>query len=204
MSAAIENPVVGKNALTDTLLTLARAAEARELHGAGHGETVAHLAEQIGHALNLDATELRDLDFAARIHDVGKILIAERILNKAEPLTDDEFYLLKMHATVGAEIVSAVPASGSAQLMVRHHHERWDGGGYPDRLKATEIPLGARILAVADTYANMTHDRPYAAARNSAEAIGELQRVSGTQLDPKLVEVLLAQMVQERTAEAGT
>jgi diguanylate cyclase (GGDEF)-like protein len=203
LSAAIENPAAGKIALREAVMTLSRAAETRELHTLGHGDAVAHLAEQMGRALHLDESELRELTFAARVHDVGKLLIAERILNKTDALTEDEFYLVKQHCTLGAEIVSAVPNSASAQLMIRHHHERWDGEGYPDGLKQNEIPLGARILAVADAYANMTADRPYAAARQGGQAAAELQRVSGRQLDPKLVEVFLAQMVGEKAAEAG-
>ena len=205
-SAAIESPAAGKIALMEAVLTLTRAGEARELHALGHGDSVAQIAEQLGRGLNLDATELRDLIFAARVHDVGKILIPERILNKVEPLTPDEFYLLKMHATLGAEIAGAIPSSGSVQLIVRHHHERWDGEGYPDRVKGSEIPQSARILAVAEAYSNMMVERPYAPARASAEAAAELQRVAGRQLDPMLVDALLGQVVGqrgERAAEAG-
>ena len=206
LSASIENPAAGKVALMEAVLTLSRASEARESHAAGHGDAVAHIAEKIGYALKLDGTELRDLVFAARVHDVGKILIPERILNKVEPLTPDEFYLLKMHATLGADICGTIPASASVQLMVRHHHERWDGDGYPDAVRGVEIPQGARIIAIAEAYANMTTDRPYAPARDAAHAAAELQRVAGTQLDPALVDVLLTRVFEpmdEHAAEAG-
>jgi len=205
LSAAIENPAAGRVALMEAVLTLSRASEARESHAIGHGDAVAQIAEKIGYALQLDSSELRDLVFAARVHDVGKILIPERILNKVEPLNADEFYLLKMHATLGAEICSAIPSSGSVQLMVRNHHERWDGEGYPDRVRGSEIPQGARIIAVAEAWTNMTSERPYAPPREAAQAAAEMQRVAGRQLDPALVELLLTRVfeqVDERAAEA--
>jgi HD-GYP domain-containing protein (c-di-GMP phosphodiesterase class II) len=163
---------------------------------------VARYAEQIGRALDLTYDEMKDLIFAARVHDVGKILIPERILNKSDVLTEDEFYLLKMHATLGGEIVGTIPGGARIQAMVRHHHEQFSGGGYPDSMIGENIPVGARIIAVAEAFANMTMDRPYASRRELSQAIAELERVAGTQLDPKLVALFVETMRSERSAAA--
>jgi diguanylate cyclase (GGDEF)-like protein len=191
-----------EDALMDAVLILTRASETREMHAAGHGETVARYAEQLGRALDLTYDELKDLMFAARVHDVGKILIPERILNKSDVLSEDEFYLLKMHATLGGEIVGTIPGGARIQAMVRHHHEQFAGNGYPDAIIGENIPIGARIIAVAEAFANMTMDRPYASRREMSAAIAELERVAGTQLDPKLVSLFVETLRSERAAAA--
>lgn len=182
---------------------LARAAESRELHASGHGETAARIAEVLGRALDWTTDELHDLIFAARVHDVGKILIPERILNKNGPLTQDEQYLLKMHASIGGEIAGTIPGGARIQQFVRHHHERVDGTGYPDSLHGEQIPMGARILAIAEVYSNMMLERPFAPALSREEAAQELEQASGTQFDGMLVRLLLRELKGERAVRQG-
>ena len=194
-SATGEN---AEEALGEAVLMLTRAGETREMHAAGHGDMVASIAEMIGRAMDLTQEEMKDLVFAARVHDVGKILIPERILNKNGPLTGDEYYLLKMHATLGAQMVGTIPGGTRMELFVRHHQENFDGSGYPEQLQGEQIPLGARILGVAEAYANMTLERPYAAAMSPEEAMKELEKFSGTQFDGLVVRTLLMALRRER------
>ena len=127
--------------LREAIETLTSAAESRELNSSGHGEMVARYSEIIARALGLPPEEIGDLAFAARVHDVGKIFVPERILNKPGPLTEEEYYLLKWHAEVGGEIVATLPEGKKLQEAVHHHHESFDGGGYPDGLRGEKIPL---------------------------------------------------------------
>src|SRR5438067_844849 len=166
--------------LREAIETLTNAAESREVNSAGHGEMVARYSEIIARSLGLPAEEVGDLTFAARVHDVGKIFVPERILNKPGPLTEDEFYLLKWHARVGGEILATLPEGKKMQDTIQHHHESFDGGGYPDGLRGEKIPLGARILAISDAYVNMTTERSFAAAKSSEQALAELEKMSDT------------------------
>ncbi len=191
-----------KQGLMQALRTLTRAAETREF-SAGHGDAVARYAEAIGHELRLTEEEMTDLVFAARVHDVGKIIIPERILNKPGPLSDDEFALMKKHVVVGAEIVEAIPGRERARLMVLHHHERFDGSGYPNGLRGEQIPLGSRIIAVAEAYVDMTTERAYAPVKSQDEAIAELEAMSGIQFDGMLVRLLIRQLKGEKTAKGS-
>jgi HD-GYP domain-containing protein (c-di-GMP phosphodiesterase class II) len=138
--------------------------------------------------------ELQDVTYAARVHDLGKLILPEKILCKPGPLTEDEFYLVKMHPLVGAEIASCIPDSERLQEIIKHHHERFDGAGYPDGLRGEQIPLGSRMLAVVDGYLTMMTDRPFAPRLSQAEAMAELERCSGTQFDGMLVRLYLAQV----------
>ena len=133
--------------LKESIEVLSRAAESRELRTSGHGDLVARYTEILARALHLPPEETADLVYAARVHDVGKIFVPERILNKPGPLTDDEFFLVRMHARVGAEIVGILPDSGMMRQAIEHHHQRFDGTGYPDGAKGEQIPLWARIIA---------------------------------------------------------
>jgi HD-GYP domain-containing protein (c-di-GMP phosphodiesterase class II) len=142
----------------------------------------------------LSPEQVDDIAYAARVHDVGKIFVPERVLNKSGPLTDEEFYLVKMHARVGGEIVATLPASQLLQKAIEHHHESFDGTGYPGGLQGEQIPLWARILAIGDAYVNMTTDRSFAPAKSSGQALAELERLSGIRYDGMLVRVLLRQL----------
>jgi len=185
--------------LREAIEALSRAAESRELNAAGHGEMVARYVELIGKALGLPVEEIDDLIYAARVHDVGKIFVSERILDKAGPLTEEEFDQVKVHAQVGGEIVGTQPASEFLQKALQHHHESFDGTGYPAGLQGEQIPLWARILAVADAYVNMTTERSFAPAKSSGQALAELERLSGIRYDGMVVRVLLRQLKTERS-----
>jgi HD-GYP domain-containing protein (c-di-GMP phosphodiesterase class II) len=134
---------------------------------------------------------------------VGKILIPEALLNKEERLNDNEMRMLQMHPVLGARIVGTIPGSSRIVASVRHHHERPDGMGYPDRLKGDAIPLGARILSVAEAYAHITIDRPYAAKRTPSQAFAELERLSGTQFDAMVVRMFLNYMRRTKVMKAS-
>ena len=189
--------------LKEAIESLSRAAESRELQTAGHGDLVARYSEVIARALGLSPEETADLVYAARIHDVGKIFIPEQILNKPGPLTDDEFFHLKMHAHVGAEIVGTIPHSDMMREAIEHHHQHFDGTGYPDGLRGEQIPLWARIIALTDAYANMVTEQSFSAARTPDQALEEIAKMSGTRFDGMLVRLLLRGLKAERTS-SGT
>ncbi|HXM69032.1 MAG TPA: diguanylate cyclase [Candidatus Acidoferrum sp.] len=188
--------------LKESIEVLSRAAESRELHTSGHGDMVARYTEILARALHLPPEETADLVYAARIHDVGKIFVPERILNKPGPLNDDEFFLVRMHARVGAEIAAILPNSAMMRLAIEHHHQRFDGTGYPDGAKGEQIPLWARIIALADAYANMLTEQSIAAARTPEQALDELSKMSGTGFDGMLVRLLLRELKSERAGSS--
>src|SRR3954447_18820496 len=162
----------------------------------GHMSVVADLAEATARRLGLDRDERETIRHAAELHDVGKVAIPDEILAKEGPLTEHEWTFVRRHTLAGERIVAAAPALAAVARVVRSSHERWDGAGYPDGLAGTSIPLGARIVAVADAYDAMTTDRPYSRARTPETAVAELRRCAGTQFDPEIV-ALFAQLVAE-------
>jgi len=188
--------------LKESIEVLSRAAESREPRSAGHGDLVARYAEILARALHLPAEETNDLVYAARIHDVGKNFVPERILNKSGPLTDDEFFLVRMHARVGAEIAGILPHSAKIRQAIEHHHERFDGSGYPHGAKGEQIPLWSRIIGLADAYANMLTEQSLAAARTPEQALDELGKMSGIGFDGMLVRLLARELKSERTSSA--
>jgi diguanylate cyclase (GGDEF)-like protein/putative nucleotidyltransferase with HDIG domain len=169
-----------------------------ELHH--HVVEVADLAEGVGHRLGLDPGDLAQLRRAAALHDIGKIAIPDAILHAPRALTEEEWGYMRQHTVIGARILSAAPDLLPVADIVRSSHERWDGGGYPDGLAAEEIPLGARIVAVCDSYEAMTSTRAYRAARPAAEALAELRRCAGTQFDRRVVDAFLAVLAEDRVA----
>jgi diguanylate cyclase (GGDEF)-like protein len=189
--------------LKEAIESLSRAAESRELQTAGHGDLVARYSEVMARALGLSSEETADLVYAARVHDVGKIFVPEHILNKPGPLGDEEFFQLRMHAHVGAEIVGAIPHSSMMREAVEHHHQRFDGSGYPDGLRGEEIPLWARIIGLADAYANMVTEQSFSSARTPEQALDELAKMSGTRFDGMLVRLLLRGLRSERTSSSS-
>ena len=189
--------------LKEAIESLSRAAESRELQTSGHGDLVARYSEVMARALGLSPEQTADLVYAARIHDVGKIFVPEYILNKSGPLGEDEFFQLRMHAHVGAEIVGVVPHSGMMREAIEHHHQRFDGSGYPDGLRGEEIPLWARIIGLADAYANMVTEQSFSAARTPEQALDELAKMSGTRFDGMLVRILLRGLKSERTSSSS-
>ncbi|MFZ0734621.1 MAG: diguanylate cyclase [Candidatus Sulfotelmatobacter sp.] len=184
--------------LKEAIESLSRAAESREMQTAGHGDLVARYGEVIARALGLSSEETADLVYAARVHDVGKIFVPEQILNKPGPLGEEEFFQLRMHAHVGAEIVGTIPHATMMREAIEHHHQRFDGSGYPDGLRGEEIPLWARIIGLADAYANMVTEQSFSAARTPEQALDELVNMSGTRFDGMLVRLLLRGLRSER------
>ena len=189
--------------LKDAIESLTRAAESRELQTAGHGDLVARYTEVVARALGLSSEETADLVYAGRVHDVGKIFVSERILNKPGPLAEDEFQLVKMHAHVGAEIVGTIPHSDMMREAIEHHHQRFDGTGYPDGRRGEQIPLWARIIALTDAYANMVTEQSFSAARTPEQALEELAKMSGTRFDGMLVRLLLRGLKSERLSSGS-
>lgn len=189
--------------LKESIEQIARAAESREFHAAGHGDMVARCSELIGKALSLPPDEMTELVFAARVHDVGKIFVPERIVTKNGPLNDEEYVVMKTHAKIGAEVVSAIPGSGSVESAIEHHHESFDGNGYPHGLRGEQIPLWARILGLADAYVNLTTEQALTPAKTSEQALSELEKLSGTRFDGMLVRILIRQLRAERTSSVG-
>jgi HD-GYP domain-containing protein (c-di-GMP phosphodiesterase class II) len=179
-----------------TLVELADAIEVKDAATLGHVSRVASYALGIGRELGLPAWELRSLVLAAQMHDVGKIGTPDAILMKPGELTDEEYAVIKQHALRGHEIAGRVDALRSIQEVIRHHHERVDGAGYPDGLHGDEIPQLSRIIAVADTFDALTSARPYRGAMTREDALAELRRVSGGQLDPRCVEAFVASLAK--------
>jgi diguanylate cyclase (GGDEF)-like protein len=163
-----------------------------------HTHGVAALAREVGRRLGLGVEELEQVCDAAELHDVGKMAIPDAILTKPGPLDAEEWAFMKRHTLIGERIVAAAPALAPVARLVRSSHERWDGSGYPDGLAREEIPLGARIVAVCDTYDAIVSDRAYRAPRTPAEAMTELERCAGSQFDPAIVEAFAATLVERR------
>ncbi len=175
-----------------TAEALAAALEAKDSYTAHHAHSIVQWAEAVGLRLGMDEGQLRDLRYGAVFHDIGKIAIPEAILNKQGPLNEAEREIMERHTTVGEQILAPVEFLADVRPIVRHEHERWDGGGYPDGLRGEQIPLGARIVLVCDAFHAMTSDRPYRAAMSEADARAELRAGAGTQFDPRVVDGFLA------------
>lgn len=185
-----------------TLLALSAALDARDRETEGHSQRVTKLALTIGRKLNLSAQELTNLERGALLHDVGKIGISDNILLKTGPLTAEERALMNQHPKLGYEMLKGIPFLREALPVVLYHQEMWDGGGYPEGLRGSEIPLTARIFAVADTFDAMTSTRPYRAALSHEDALREIRRCRGTQFDPVVVDIFL-ELFQSREGSAN-
>ena len=171
----------------DVLAGLVLAVDTKDRYTKRHSEDVARYGLFLADRLGLEIELRRTIEIAGLLHDVGKIGIPDAILRKPGPLTDEEYAIVKQHVALGDSIVRIVPNVGLVRAGVRHHHERWDGTGYLDRLSGEEIPLIARILAVGDAFSAMTTSRPYRVAMSIQEALHRLEDAAGTQLDPTLV-----------------
>jgi len=182
-----------------TALALAEALELRDAYTGGHTRRVRDYSLATGQHLGLSVDELEDLALASVLHDIGKIGVRDAVLLKKTPLVEEEQVLMNGHADHGGEILRHVAALERVTPAVLHHHERYDGRGYPRGLSGEAIPFLARIIAVADTYDAMTSDRPYRKALSGNTACAELQKGAGSQFDPKVVEAFLV-----ANAEAGT
>jgi len=177
-----------------TIEALALAIEAKAGCTPEHIRSIQQYAATLAEASGLNDAEVQAVRTAALLHDVGNMAVPEHILAKPEPLTPEEFERVKIHPRVGADILSRVPFGAPVSELVLCHHERWDGLGYPAGLRSENIPLGARILAIADCYSTLQADRPYRPARTEAEAIDVLREFAGTAFDPALVDLLIARL----------
>ncbi len=166
------------------LLALSEAIEARDPYTRGHSTRVARMAHAIGLRLGFDEARLAALGLGGALHDVGKLAVSEAILNKPGPLTEAEVEEVRRHPDTGARLVMLDDTLRPAIPGVLHHHERWDGAGYPSGRAGAEIPFEARILAVVDSFDAMTSNRPYRAALPAERAVAEVDRCSGSQFDP--------------------
>lgn len=175
----------------DTVITLSRAVDARDPYTAGHSERVAAISSKIAKKLGVTKKELAQIELAAQFHDIGKIGVPDSILLKPGKLTEMEFNVIKEHPGIGTNILSNIEFLKDSLPIILHHHENYDGGGYPYGISGTEIPVGSRIISIADTYDAMTSDRPYRKALSHEEAIQEIVRCKGTQLDAEIVETAL-------------
>jgi HD-GYP domain-containing protein (c-di-GMP phosphodiesterase class II) len=183
-----------EGAFTTTLAALTSTVEAKDVYTACHGEDVAGLAERVASRMSLSSAQVRDVRYAAMLHDIGKVAVPSEILLKPGPLSEEEWVAMRRHSAAGGELVARINAFAHLAPAVRACHERWDGAGYPDGLAGQEIPLAARIIAVCDTYDAMVTDRPYRPARPPAEARKELRRVAGAQLDPSVVDAVMQEL----------
>ena len=173
------------------LLALSETIEQKDSYTKGHCNRVRNITVAIGKALKLPQEKLQILEGGALLHDIGKIGISEQILNKPTPLTEEEEQIIKMHPVYGERIIMYIDQFQPYRAIIRSHHERFDGNGYPDGLRGKEIPLEARIVALADSFDAMTTDRAYRAALPVEIAVEELKLCSGSQFDPDLVNVFL-------------
>src|SRR5262245_14940284 len=166
----------------------------RDSYTGGHSSRVAAYSRQIALHMNLAHEETEEVVLAAALHDIGKIGVPDSVLLKQGSLTNGEFEWIKKHPEFGWMAVRNVDGFQKASLMVLHHHERWSGGGYPGDLRGSQIPLGSRIIAVADSFDALTTNRPYRKGRSHAEALAEICRCSGTQFNPKVVNAFCESM----------
>lgn len=191
---------VQRQSRLSSVQALASAVDARDPATQDHSRNVAMLAVKVGESLRLDAEHLRLLELAALMHDVGKIGVPDAILQKPGRLTAEEFLKVREHVVLGPRILSSTDLP-EILPWVRHHHERWDGSGYPDGLSGTDIPLESRILLLCDAYDAMTSDRPYRDARSAEQALSEIVKCAGDQFDPELVGVFVSAVSAGITAE---
>jgi putative nucleotidyltransferase with HDIG domain len=178
--------------------------DARDRYTYEHSQGVSHLAERIAHQLNLDQDGIERVKSAAVIHDIGKVAVPDRILQKPGPLTDEEKTIMRKHPDTGADLLRDLEIYRDIVDIVRSEHEHWDGSGYPKGLKGEEIPIEARIVAAADIYHALTTDRPYRTAYSHEEALEIMRGMSGAELDPRVVDALIKSLESNPTRQTPT
>lgn len=192
-----------RQAHLQTIILLANVIEARDLYTRGHVERVQMMAMELGQALGWSKTALSSLEYGALLHDVGKILVPESILNKPSQLTSEEQEAIQKHPVTGARIIDGVSHLRDARLYILHHHEKWDGTGYPGGLRGGAIPVEGRLLAIVDVYDALTSDRPYHKGISIVEALRFLRREAGKHFDPEMVEVFCKLQEQKPIISKG-
>ncbi|MBI5033052.1 MAG: GAF domain-containing protein [Chloroflexi bacterium] len=189
-----------ENAYLQTVLALANAVDAKDSDTNLHSQRLAELAILVGRKLGLNSRLLDDIRYGAILHDIGKIGVPDAVLKKASELTPDEWHRMHQHPVIGERILAPLPRLANAAKIVRHHHERFDGTGYPDQLVHEQIPIGARILAVVDAYGAILDKRVYKESRTNEQALEEILRCNGTQFDPQIVDIFI-DVIKEQIAE---
>ncbi|QNB48078.1 HD domain-containing protein [Thermanaerosceptrum fracticalcis] len=187
-----------KSKIIDLLL---EALAQRDFVAQGHVERLVNMAERMADRLGLSENKKRDLVLLAKVHDLGKVGIPDSILYKSGKLTDEEYKKMKEHPQIGYSIANRSSELAHIANLILHHHEHWDGRGYPDGLKGEEIPLECRILAVIDAYDAMTNTRPYHQGISREEAIKELEDCSGKQFDSRIVEEFVTLLKSEKCSK---
>ena len=194
LASQSEGPHALPQAVLDTVTSLAYAIDAKDHYTQGHSQKVAAYAALIAEALGMNDAEVEEIRLGAVLHDIGKVGIPEGILNKNGPLNPEEWETMKSHVSFGAKILDPLTPLARIREMVLHHHEFFDGSGYPHALSGDTIPLGARIIAIADAYDTITSDRTYKKARSAPDALSELERCANAQFDGSIVEVFVRTM----------
>ena len=175
----------------------------RDVTTAEHAVRVQRLCVAVAHDIGLDDELIAAVHAAALVHDIGKLAIPDRLLHRPGPLTHEEYEIVQQHAAMGAEILNGIEGGAPLASIVRHHHENWDGTGYPDGLRREAIPIGARILAVVDCYDALTSHRPYRQPLEHAEAIAIIVARRGTMYDPAILDAFVRVLQRVRTSEPG-
>jgi HD-GYP domain-containing protein (c-di-GMP phosphodiesterase class II) len=186
-----------------TIQTLARAIDAKDPHAKGHLDRVTRYAVKIAKEMKLSEGIIRNIEYAALIHDIGKIGIQETILAKKGKLSETEYEILKMHPLIGENIITPVKFLNGIAPLILYHHERFDGKGYLEGVRGEGIPLGARIISVADAFDAMTSDRPYRGALTKEEVRRELEKESGERFDPEVIRALLRLLDRREMEKEG-
>ncbi|HEX9549956.1 MAG TPA: HD domain-containing phosphohydrolase [Candidatus Limnocylindrales bacterium] len=192
----LRRALVGMEAAHAVVTALANAVEAKDTQTEHHCERLALLAGRLGRRLDLPPAELDAVTYGALLHDVGKIGVPDTILTKPGPLDQDEWELVRRHPEIGERICAPLRSFGAFGPIIRHHHERWDGAGYPGQIRGETIPIGARIVGLVDAFDAITHDRPYRPARTVEQALDELARGAGAQFDPELTRVFVDEIAR--------
>jgi diguanylate cyclase (GGDEF)-like protein len=194
---SVDGPNALPQSILETVTSLAYAIDAKDQYTQGHSQKVSAYAALLAEAMGMSEPEVEEIRLGAVLHDVGKVGIPEQILNKSGPLNHDEWETMKTHVLYGGRLLEPLVALARIRQMVLHHHEFFDGSGYPEGLTGKDIPLGARIITIADSYDTITSDRSYKKGRTAEEALTELERCSKSQFDPELIETFVRAMRQQ-------
>lgn len=193
-----------KDARRDAVRLLAEALEAKDSVTRGHSNRVRKLCIEIARELGVHDDELEIIELGSFLHDLGKVGVRDDVLKKPGKLTEDEYTHMQSHPEIGMRMLEGSPYFQDIIPIVRHHHERWDGSGYPGGLKESAIPLGSRIIAICDTFDTMVSDRPYKKALAVETALGTLRNLAGKLFDPALVEIFITRKIYERVPQDYT
>lgn len=183
----------------EAVLKMAESIDVRDSGTGEHSKRLPDLTQRLATALGLVPEHTGEIVLASRVHDLGKIGISNDILLKQGPLTDEERHIMQEHPAIGANILASYSAFQSSAAIVRHHHERWDGKGYPDGLRGEEIPIGSRVISVVDAFDSMTSTRPYRQGMSAASAVSRLKDGMGSQFDPKVCAAFIQMLIEEGT-----